>query len=179
MESSPIIAKLRCERARVITALDEVERLVSGAYPGSMDEIAPHRWALARDLLLHFAHVEALVLQPMMADRRADVAARAARSSADLRGVYDQYRRHFDRWQGLPAESQWDEYRAAVSLLVRRIRVRLLAEESDLFPLLPVQPGTDRITPLVEPVNYAAEAWKVRSRIYLEMEEAEAIRATA
>jgi len=162
----PLLDKLRVEHRRLLMVCDALEAFVAGPWPGTVDRLVAVRWDFTREMLLHFAHVETGLLQPMMADQRGEAAARAARSSHDLCGAYDCFSRHAQRWHGLPSEDSWHEYRQAIALLTRRIRVRLVAEESEIHPLLPVRPGGRRVLPATEPINYAAEAWRIRGLLY-------------
>jgi hypothetical protein len=161
-----IIDRLRVEQRRLLATAERLEALVAGPHPGDMEALASLRWSFTRDMLLHFANLEATVLQPLIRDSRAEAVAQARRSSADLRSVYDQFMRHAARWKGLPEPESWQEYRAAIALLVRRIRVRILAQEGAIYPLLPARPSYAIADPGCEPLNYVEEAWKVRSVIY-------------
>lgn len=165
--SSPshFLDKLRFEHRRLLAACDALDAMVAGPYPDAVERLAELRWNYTREMLMHFANVETGALQPLMGDRRPDAAARAARSSQDLRNVYDNFMRHVRRWHGSPAEESWSEYRQALALLTRRIRVRLAAEETDIHPLLPAQPGSIRVASVTEPINYAAEAWRIRALV--------------
>jgi hypothetical protein len=155
------------EHDRLLAAARALEEMVAAPHPGTVDRLARLRWNFLREMLLHFSHVDG-ALQPLMEDRRALVGATAARSSHDLRATYDHFRRHVARWAGLPSAAEWSEYRQAVGLLMRRIRVRLAAQEQQIYPLLPAEPGGYRLAAAVEPVNYAAEAWKIRALVYAE-----------
>lgn len=158
--------KLRWEHQRVLAAADALRAMVSSAQPCSADALAPVRWTFTRELLLHFAHLDAEVLQPLKSDARPQVAALAARSSDDLAAVYQLFMRHVDQWLDVDPSTSWCAYREAVGLLLRRIRVRLVAQQSELYPLLPTRPSGHRVGSTVEPIDFSAQAWRVRGRLF-------------
>ena len=166
MTDRPIPPRLLADHDRLAANLVSLERCVAAPHPGSFAPLAAVRWQFTRDMMLHFAHVQGQVLDPMMADRRVGAAIRAARSSEDLISVTEQFQRHADRWKGLPSPEDWNDYRRAIALLCRRLRVRLAAQETEIYPLLPVQPGGERLSPMREPLPYATLAWQVRRLIY-------------
>lgn len=168
-----LLVKLRWEQARLLKSVEAIEAHVATPQPGSHDQLIALRWAFVRDMLLHFAHFEEQVLQPLMGDARDRAAQVAARSSHDLTNVYRQFQRHAQQWHGPVAASLWCPYREAIGLLMRRVRVRLMAQESEIYPLLPAQPGERRLTPPVPPVDYTGEAIKLRSLVHADRHECE------
>jgi hypothetical protein len=162
------IEKLLREHRAILNAAAELETLVAGRHPGAFTPLALRRWTFTRDMLIHFAHVETRLLQPLMADRRPDAAAAAARSSLDLRRVYHRFQAHAERWQGLPSPEVWAAYGVAIDVMTQRLRDRLFEQERDIYSLLPILPGGVGIRVPGAPVNYAAEAWEIRKLIYRE-----------
>jgi hypothetical protein len=156
---------LALQHRRLLDMVEKIERIVAGPPPGKVDELAPLRWQFTRELLMHFAYVQTRVIDPLLSDQRLNVARYAARSSTDILLVYEQFVRHATRWQGRVPGEHWDEYTRAIALLMRRTRVRLAAEQSELYPALPVQPGGARVALAVQPLDYAAEMWKTRARL--------------
>lgn len=170
-DPATLLVKLRWQHGRLLTTVSALEAFVATQQPGPHQTLVELRWALVRDMLLHFGHMEKLVLQPLMGDRRERAAQLAARSSHDLTNTYRQFERHAQNWYGPVPACSWCSYREAVGLLMRRIRVRLMAEESEIFPLLPFEPGEGRIAPTVAPIDYGAEVLKVRSLVYADRGE--------
>lgn len=166
MDNEFIATRLLAEHRRLIEVAATIESFVAGPHPDTIARLAELRWAFVRALLMHFAHVETAVHRTLTFDRRPGVPVRAVRSSADLRSVYETFLRHTERWGGLPPAADWPDYRVAIDLLMRRIRVRLVVQESDLYSLLPCQPGARCLATIEDPIDYAAEAWKIRSRIF-------------
>jgi hypothetical protein len=160
-----LVARLAVEHCKLLEAVDGLERLVARPAPRSLDGLATGRRAFTRDMLLHFAHVQKLVLDPLLRDIRPHAVQKAIRSSDDLISVYEQFQRHAGRWKGLPSAENWTEYAGAIRLLTRRIRVRLAAQESEIYPLLPAQSGGGRARLTRTPIDYSAEAWKVSALI--------------
>lgn len=175
MPATDLLTKLRAQQRRVLMAAEEFKAFAAAPHPGDIAPLAALRWRFTREMLLHFASMETELLQPLVADRRNDAATRAVHSSQDLERVYRHFQRHAARWQGLPAPEHWQEYSYAIAVLMRLIVVRIAAQEREIYPLLPLQPGgAPRVLPFA-PLNYAAEAWKVRSLIYNDAEASAAV----
>jgi len=170
-----LLTKLRAQQRRVLAEADAFKAFAAAPHPGDIAPLAALRWRFTREMLLHFATLETEVLQPLTADLRNDAATRAVYSSQDLERVYRHFQRHAARWQGLPAPGQWQEYAQAIALLMRLIAVRIAAQEREIYPLLPFQRGGARRVLPFAPLNYAAEAWKVRELIYNDAEASAAL----
>jgi hypothetical protein len=158
------VAQLLGEHRRILVVVGGLEALVAGPRPDRVDRLSTKRWAFTRDLLLHFSHVETWVHAPLLADRRDGVARAAALSREQTVTLVRDFEHHAARWHGFPAPAQWGEYALVIDHLMGRIRARLAWQERSLYPLLPAEPG-DRGA-AIAPVNYAAEAWKIRELIY-------------
>ncbi len=176
MPALTLLAKLHAQQRRVLAAADAFKAFAAAPHPGRIEPLAALRWRFTREMLLHFSSLETELLQPLAADRRDDAAARAVRSSRDLEQVYRHFQRHAARWHGLPPVEAWRDYAQAIAVLMRLIAVRIAAQERDIYALLPAQPGGGRRVLAFAPLNYAAEAWKVRKLIYNDAEAGAAVR---
>jgi hypothetical protein len=176
MPATALLTKLRAQQQRVLAAAEAFKAFAAAPHPGDIAPLAALRWRFTREMLLHFACLEAELLQPLVADRRNDAATRAVHSSQDLEQVYRHFQRHAARWHGLPPPGSWQEYAQAIAVLMRLIAVRIAAQERDIYKLLPLQPGGARRVLAFAPLNYAAEAWKVRSLIYDDAQASAALR---
>lgn len=165
MESTALLVKLRWEQQRVLQAVQALEAHVAAPCTGDTQTLATLRWSFTRELLFHFAHLDKQVLLPLMGDGRGHAAHAAARSNQDMVNVLRLFKRHGQEWHDVDG-TRWCPYREALALLMRRIRVRLAAQDSDIYPLLPIQPGSQRLASAVEPIDYTAEAWSIRALIY-------------
>ena len=135
------IEKLEAEHRRILEMADALEKLVEGPCPAAPGALARSRANFTRDLLSHFSSDEALVLLPLMSDRRPHIAQLASQSRTQLRVLYGDVEAHIARWTGLPSEREWPEYRRSVKCLMRRLRARVAAEETGLHHFLPAQLG--------------------------------------
>lgn len=133
------LSELMEDHHRVLLAIDGNERQLLGPRPERFEALAAKRWALVRELLLHCARVEALVLRPLLADRRPHVAAQAARSLAEQALLLADFKEHVRRWGALAGEAQWGAYVGATRALMQRIRRHLQSEASDVYRYLPAQ----------------------------------------
>lgn len=156
---------------RLSEAADALDRVVADDNAIGAVLLSRTRWSFTREMMLHFAKLQRHALDPLLRDRRPEAAALAARSWDDLISITQQFERHTARWQGRVPAEHWLEYRKAIGLLTRRIRVRLAAQQHELYPLLPARPGGVP-APTVHPRHdFAADAWRIRQRIYNEQGE--------
>ncbi|MDB5707478.1 MAG: hypothetical protein JWN66_4594 [Sphingomonas bacterium] len=158
------IEKLETEHRRILEMADALESQVAGPCPATPEALMQNRWNFTRDVLSHLSSDEALLLLPLMSDRRPHIAQLASQSRAQLRALYDDFEAHMARWKGLPGEKEWPEYRRGVQGLMRRLRARIAAEETGLHHFLPVQRGERQVPDL--PTNYVGGAWTIRDGIY-------------
>jgi hypothetical protein len=158
------IEKLEAEHRRILEKAEALEKLVGGPRPTTPENLLQTRWNFTREVLTHFSIDEALVLLPLMGDRRPHIAQLAAQSRTQLRALYDDFETHMEQWNGLPSEEDWPSYARGVQSLMRRLRARIAAEEIGLHHFLPVQRGEKQVPDM--PTNYAGGAWRIRERIY-------------
>lgn len=144
------IEKLEAEHREVLEMAEMLEATIAGPYPERSAAFMQVRWNFTREVLTHLSHDEALVMVPLMGDRRPHIAQLAAQSRVQLRQLYDDFEAHMARWMGLPAEREWPQYRREVQTLMRRLRARVAAEETGIYHFLPVQRG-DRHSASNEP----------------------------
>ncbi|CAN5433377.1 hypothetical protein BH10PSE15_BH10PSE15_13400 [soil metagenome] len=154
------------EHRRLILAVDSNERQLEGPRPEGFEALASKRWALVRELLLHCAHDESMVLRPLLADSRPHVAAEAARSLAEQERLLGDFKEHVRRWGALAGEAVWADYIKASRALMQRIRRRLQSEESGIYRYLPLQRG-DNAAPAapLSPI-YARDARQFSALIF-------------
>ncbi|CUS45438.1 MAG: hemerythrin domain-containing protein [Pseudomonadota bacterium] len=133
------IAKLEREHRRILELAGSLEAIVAGPRPETPGLLMLARWNFTREVLSHLSNDDALVVVPLMGDRRPHIAQLAIQSRAQLRSLYDDFENHMDRWKGLPATTEWSYYRRDVQALIRRLRARIAAEESGIHHFLPVQ----------------------------------------
>lgn len=133
------IEKLEAEHRRILVMADALEKLVDGPCPAAPDALARSRANFTRDLFSHFSSDEALVLLPLMSDRRPHIAQLASQSRTQLQILCGDIEAHIERWTALPSEREWPEYRRSVKCLMRRLRARVAAEETGLHHFLPAQ----------------------------------------
>ncbi|WCM28352.1 hemerythrin domain-containing protein [Sphingomonas sp. QA11] len=138
------IAKLECEHRRILELAGSLEAIVAGPRPETHGLLMRSRWNFTREVLSHLSNDDALLLVPLMGDRRPHIAQLATQSRAQLRTLHDDLENHMDRWKGLPATTEWSSYRREVQALIRRLRARIAAEESGIHHFLPVQRADPR-----------------------------------
>lgn len=163
MSDDRLILSLNAQSARVLGAIDALQACVAAPHPGNLDPLMHLRWNFTREMLLFFARTEKELLEPMSRDSRPGVAERAVRSSRDMAGVYGHFTRHVARWHAPPCPALWGPYRDAVTMLTRMVAACLASQQQKIYPLLPVQPGGWPRILTFAPINYAAEAWKIRA----------------
>lgn len=135
------IEKLEAEHQRVLEMAEALETMVSRPYSDIAADFMQTRWDLARAVLTHLSNDEALVIIPLMGDRRPHIAQLATQSRAQLRKLYDDIETHMTRWENVPTEQQWSQYRRDSQTLLRRLRARIAAEETGIYHFMPVQYG--------------------------------------
>lgn len=133
------IAKLEREHRRILELAGSLEAMVAGPRPETPGLLMLARLNFTREVLSHLSNDDALVVVPLMGDRRPHIAQLASQSRAQLRALYDDFESHMDRWKGLPAPMEWSYFRRDVQALIRRLRARIAAEESGIHHFLPVQ----------------------------------------
>ena len=152
------------QQVRILHAVEGLEKVAHGPRPRRVDGLAEQRWTFTRDMFLHCSRMESGVYAPMSEDIRPEAVLRARAASATMARFMTLFRGHVEQWSGLPGEHQWDIYCAALIKLVRAIRALIDCEARTIVPLMPVQPS-GRAVPKARD-RYAAEAWKIRERIY-------------
>ena len=133
------IAKLEAEHRRVLRMADALDTMAAGPFPEAPDIFTRKLWSFTREVLGHLSSDEALVVTPLMKDRRPHIAQLAAQSHAQLLALYTDFERHMTEWKGLPAAQDWPRCRRDVQTLIRRLRARVAAEETGIYHFMPVQ----------------------------------------
>ena len=141
------IARLTAEHCRVLELAGVLEKIAAGPRPPSSDLFMRARWNFTREVLRHLSHDEALVILPLMGDRRPHIAQLATQSREQLRMLSEDMENHMERWSGVPDLYEWTHYRREVQALIRRLRARIAAEESGIYHFLPVQQPERRPAP--------------------------------
>ena len=144
------IAKLMAEHCRVLELAGALEKIVDGPRPETSGLFMLARWNFTREVLSHLSRDEALVVLPLMGDRRPHIAQLATQSLTQLRTLGDDMENHMGRWNGLPSLAEWSHFRREVHALIRRLRARIAAEESGIYHFLPAQQPERRPAPATE-----------------------------
>ena len=147
------IEKLEAEHRRILEMAEALETTAAGPHPQTSAAFIQTRWNFAREVLSHLSNDEALVVAPLMRDRRPHIAQLATQSRAQLRQLCDAFEAHVERWKALPSAQEWPHYRRDLQALVRRLHARVAAEETGIYHFMPVQ-RSDRQAPEL-PINYA------------------------
>jgi hypothetical protein len=133
------IAKLEAEHRRVLEMADTLDAMAAGPFPEAPGIFTQKLWSFTREVMAHLSNDEALVVVPLMDDRRPHIAQLAVQSHAQLRALHADLERHMTNWRALPAAENWPGYRREVQTLIRRLRARVAAEESGIYHFMPVQ----------------------------------------
>jgi hypothetical protein len=141
------IAKLMAEHCRVLELAGVLEKIAAGPRPETSGLFMLARWNFTREVLSHLSRDEALVILPLMGDRRPHIAQLATQSREQLRMLGDDVENHMGRWIGLPGATEWPQYRREVQALIRRLRASIAAEESGIYHFLPAQQPERRPAP--------------------------------
>jgi hypothetical protein len=133
------IAKLEAEHRRILEMADTLDTMSAGPFPEVPGEFTQKLWSFTREVMAHLSNDEALVIVPLMDDRRPHIAQLAVQSHAQLRALHADLERHMTSWHTLPAAGNWPGYRREVQTLIRRLRARVATEETGIYHFLPVQ----------------------------------------
>lgn len=163
MSDDRLILSLTAQSARVLDAIDALQAFVAMPYSANLDRLMHLRWNVAREMLLFFAQTEKELLEPMSRDSRPGVADRAVRSSRDMADIYRYFTFLVARWDTPPCRVSWRTDRDAVTQIARMVVTCLANQQREIYPLLPVQRGKWPRILTFAPINYTAEAWKIRA----------------
>jgi hypothetical protein len=123
--------RLRHDHADIRAAMDRYAALMVRGHEAADADLLRERVIFAQLLARHRAEEDALVAATLAGTPVATAAA------ADMQGILADYSAHVRAWSPARIPAEWDEYRAAVLQLQRRMRVRLAWEEREILPLLP------------------------------------------
>lgn len=161
------IDRLLADHVRIIEQIAMLHRLVEAGPLVEANAVSPIRWALARDLMLHFARIEAELYVPLLSDSRPIAVARASQAIEAIAKLNREYILHIQRWAGDAPVRDWAGYVRAMRSITAHMRTQIDDEARDLMSLLPLQPTEpSRLQPRS---NHAADAWKIREMLFGEV----------
>jgi hypothetical protein len=133
---SPVLKRLLDEHARIRALADQLEAVIAGRRPDDATIFWRLRWSILSLILQNWRHQRAEVMEPLLRDPRAGVAALAEEFNADLAEISRRYLDHIIRWDSDEGMADWTLYGDQVQPLFGVLRDRLEREERLLFPLL-------------------------------------------
>lgn len=158
------VDRLLAQHIHILEHIDTLHRLTSDALETALPRITPVRWALARDLLLHFARVEAEAYIPLLADIRPMAVRRAKEAMGEIASFTRDYLAYMQKWTGEAPAGDWQGYQASMRAITARMRSIMDTEARDFMALLPAQPSGE--SPADHRANHASDAWKIREMLF-------------
>jgi hypothetical protein len=141
----PDLNQLRHEHAELTVIARQLSKMLSLDAPPPAQELHEVRMKLTSALIRHLK-TEDWVLYPRLlrsSDKRVALTARTF--SAEMGGLSKDYGDYASRWGANAIEADWDGYRRETSEILGALKVRMVREERDLYPLLDKAP-VDQLT---------------------------------
>jgi iron-sulfur cluster repair protein YtfE (RIC family) len=136
----PNLNQLRHEHAELTVISRQLSKMLSHNVPPPAHELYAVRMKLTSALISHLK-TEDWVLYPRLlrsSDERVALTARAF--SAEMGGLAKEFGDHSNRWGVNDIQDDWEGYRRDTSDILRALKVRMVREERDLYPLLDHRP---------------------------------------
>ena len=127
------IARFKDDHDKLRELADRLELHLDAPAPPLGQDFAQLRWMLVRELSLHLA-IERRTIEDWRTRTR-------ARIETQDYALEEAFMQHLVDWSGATVSAAWDRYRAEMRRLLDRLRARMTAEETKLFPKLAVAAG--------------------------------------
>jgi iron-sulfur cluster repair protein YtfE (RIC family) len=141
----PDLNQLRHEHAELTVIARKLSKMLSLDAPPPAQELFEVRMKLTSALIRHLK-TEDWVLYPRLlrsSDKR--VALTATAFSAEMGGLSKEFAEYSSRWGANAIQDNWEGYRRDTSEILHALKVRMVREERDLYPLLDKAP-VDQLT---------------------------------
>lgn len=133
-----MLETLREEHERLLALADQLKAMMAEASLPDADRFSRLRWSFTSQLMRHVMAEDRLIYGPLRQDGQ-PVHPTLVNVDAPLLRLRDDLEAHNREWAIARAFAHWEDYCAALRVLLDRMVARIAQEEEVFFPLLEAQ----------------------------------------
>jgi hypothetical protein len=132
----PDLNHLRTEHAELTVIANALTAMLKRDVPPPQHQLYDVRMRLASGLIRHLKTEDWVLYPKLLRSSDEQIAVTARAFSAEMGGLAKEFGGYAERWGADAIENDWEGYRSATAEIIRVLKLRMVREERDLYPLL-------------------------------------------